>query len=64
LEALAQGKRNPDIAKDLNLSEKTIRNYVSSVLDKLQVSDRMQAAMMAQRAGLGKHGHTGGQPQK
>lgn len=53
LEFLAQGKRNPDIAKELNLSEKTIRNYVSSILDKLQVSDRLQAALMANRAGIG-----------
>ncbi|HQX75019.1 MAG TPA: LuxR C-terminal-related transcriptional regulator, partial [Thermoflexales bacterium] len=55
LNLLAQGCRNFEIAEQLGLAEKTIRNYVSSILDKLQVSDRLQAALMANKAGLGKH---------
>lgn len=54
LNLLAQGCRNAEIADQLGLAEKTIRNYVSSILDKLQVSDRLHAALMANKAGLGK----------
>ncbi len=53
---MSQGKTNPEIAGALFLSDKTIRNYVSNILSKLQVSDRIQAAFKAHNAGLGKHG--------
>ena len=43
---------NADIARQLHLSEGTVRNYVSAVLAKLGVSDRAQAAIMALRYGL------------
>ena len=49
---LARGLTNADIASRLYLSEGTIRNYVSSVLSKLEVSDRTQAAVIALRHGL------------
>ena len=49
---LARGLTNADIASRLYLSEGTIRNYVSSVLAKLEVSDRTQAAVIALRHGL------------
>jgi DNA-binding NarL/FixJ family response regulator len=45
---------NADIADHLTLSLKTVRNHVSNILNKLQVSDRLQAALRAREAGLGK----------
>lgn len=53
LRLLANGLSNSDIAKRLFLSEGTVRNYVSSVFAKLEVSDRTQAAVIAIRHGLG-----------
>lgn len=52
LKLLANGLSNAEIAHHLFLSEGTVRNYVSSVLTKLNVSDRTQAAVLALRAGL------------
>jgi len=52
LRLLARGLSNNDIAKKLFLSEGTVRNYISSILTKLEVSDRTQAAVMALNAGL------------
>jgi DNA-binding NarL/FixJ family response regulator len=53
LNLVAQGHSNPDIAKALTLSPKTVRNYVSHILDKLQVADRAEAIVRAREAGLG-----------
>lgn len=50
---IAQGSSNAEIAERFTLSLKTVRNHVSSILNKLQVSDRFQAAMRARDAGLG-----------
>lgn len=47
LELLAEGLANPQIARRLGLSVKTVQNYVSRILDKLQVADRTQAALRA-----------------
>ena len=52
LRLLARGYSNTDIAQRLFLSEGTVRNYVSSILSKLGVSDRTQAAVLALRYGL------------
>lgn len=52
LELLARGMGNPEIARALYLSEHTVKNYVSSILVKLQVENRIQAAVRAVRAGL------------
>lgn len=52
LRLLARGLSNAEIAGQLCLSEGTVRNYVSAVLDKLGVSDRTQAALAALRHGL------------
>lgn len=45
LQLLAQGRNNHQIARSLGLTVKTVQNYVSRILDKLQVSDRTQAAL-------------------
>ena len=52
LRLLARGLSNADIAQRLYLSEGTVRNYVSAILSKLEVSDRTQAAVLALRHGL------------
>jgi DNA-binding NarL/FixJ family response regulator len=52
LSLLARGHSNEEIGKQLFLSEGTVRNYVSSILTKLNVSDRTQAAVIALRHGL------------
>jgi DNA-binding NarL/FixJ family response regulator len=47
LALVAQGKRNKEIAEQVFLSEKTVRNYVSSILSKLSLSTRSEAAAYA-----------------
>jgi DNA-binding NarL/FixJ family response regulator len=49
LALLAEGSSNAQIARALGLSLKTVQNYVSRILDKLQVADRTQAALRARR---------------
>jgi DNA-binding NarL/FixJ family response regulator len=53
LDRLAAGLDNAGIARALQLSEKTVRNYVSLVLTKLQVQTRTEAALIGRDAGLG-----------
>lgn len=53
LELIARGRRNHEIATELFLSERTVRNYVSNILTKLHVDDRAQAITAARDAGLG-----------
>lgn len=52
LQLVAQGWGNRDIAERLGISESTVRVHVSSILAKLQVSSRTQAALYALREGL------------
>jgi DNA-binding NarL/FixJ family response regulator len=52
LRQLAVGASNAEIARRLFLSDKTVRNYVTTVIAKLQAKDRAQAAVRALRAGL------------
>ncbi|MEX1071643.1 MAG: response regulator transcription factor [Anaerolineales bacterium] len=47
LALVAKGKRNKEIAQEVFLSEKTVRNYVSSILSKLALSTRSEAAAYA-----------------
>jgi DNA-binding NarL/FixJ family response regulator len=52
LRLLARGLANADIAHQLYLSEGTVRNYTSALFEKLGVSDRTQAAVVALKMGL------------
>jgi DNA-binding NarL/FixJ family response regulator len=52
LKLVAHGLTNADIAEQLHLAEGTVRNYVSTILTKLDVKDRTQAAALAWRCGL------------
>lgn len=52
LALIAEGLNNTAIAGRLHLSEGTVRNYVSAIFDKLNVSDRTQAAVLAIRYGI------------
>jgi DNA-binding NarL/FixJ family response regulator len=54
LSLLAKGLTNTAISEKLFLSPKTIRNHVSNIFAKLQVSDRSLAIIKAREAGLGK----------
>lgn len=47
LELLAEGLFNKEIAYTLNISEKTVKNHVSNIFKKINVSDRTQAAVYA-----------------
>lgn len=47
LEKLAQGLSNRDIANDICLSEKTVKHYMTNIMTKLHVSNRVQAAIKA-----------------
>ena len=49
---VSQGKTNAEIATSLNLSEKTARNYVSSILEKLQATNRIELATYAIKRNL------------
>jgi DNA-binding NarL/FixJ family response regulator len=53
LELVARGKSNTQIARELYLSERTVRNYVSALFTKLAVPDRAAAITVARDAGLG-----------
>lgn len=53
LKLLANGSSNKEIATKLELSEKTVRNYVTSTMTKLEVSNRTQAAIWARLNGMG-----------
>ncbi|MEV6936011.1 response regulator transcription factor, partial [Streptomyces sp. NPDC051132] len=49
---IAEGLSNTDIAARMHLSTGTVKDHVSAILNKLEVSGRVQAALLAQRAGL------------
>jgi DNA-binding NarL/FixJ family response regulator len=54
LDLIAQGLDNAQIAARLERSEKTVRNHITHVFDKIQVESRAQAIVLARDAGLGK----------
>ena len=53
LHLMAKGASNTEIARLLSLSSKTVANYVSNILHKLQVADRNEATLRARESGLG-----------
>ena len=52
LRALARGCSDKEIAHDLEVKGKTVATHVANVLDKLEVSSRLQAALLAIRYGF------------
>ena len=52
LRALAHGLTNREIAEKLVISETTVKTHISSILSKLQLTDRTQAALWAVRENL------------
>lgn len=52
LTLIARGRSNAEIAEELVISLKTVRNHASNIFNKLQVTDRTQAALRAREAGL------------
>jgi DNA-binding CsgD family transcriptional regulator len=55
LEYVAQGLSNAQIAARLSLAEKTVRNYLVVILDKLHLESRTQAVVHAREAGFGRN---------
>lgn len=49
LEGLAAGSSNKEIGQKLFLAEKTVKHYITNILQKLQVRNRVEAALLAQR---------------
>jgi DNA-binding NarL/FixJ family response regulator len=53
LELVAGGSSNKEIGQQLHLSERTIKHYMSNILQKLQVRNRVEAALLAQKVAQG-----------
>jgi pimeloyl-ACP methyl ester carboxylesterase/DNA-binding CsgD family transcriptional regulator len=58
LELIARGLSNGEIAQRLALSEKTVRNHITSIFSKLQVSNRSQAIVLARELAFGRLPHS------
>ncbi len=52
LKLIANGKENAEIAAELHISPKTVKNHISNILMKLQIDNRIQAAVYAVRSGI------------
>lgn len=52
LSLVAEGQTNPEIAENLFISPRTVKNHVSNILHKLDLPDRTQAALLAHKMGL------------
>lgn len=53
LELIARGRDNAQVAAHLGLSDKTVRNHITSIFAKLEVENRAQAIVLARKAGFG-----------
>jgi DNA-binding NarL/FixJ family response regulator len=62
LRLIANGKDNALIADELHISAKTVKDHVSNILMKLQIDNRIQAAVYAFRAGIVETHETAGHP--
>jgi two-component system nitrate/nitrite response regulator NarL len=51
LDLLGKGLRNKEIAGQLDLKEKTVKHYVTNILQKLQLRNRVEAALLMQKQG-------------
>lgn len=54
LDLIAEGRSNAEIGRALDLSTKTVANYVSTIFNKLEIADRSEAIIRARDAGLGR----------
>lgn len=52
IQLIAEGYSNPEVAKQLHLAPGTVRNYISEIFAKLEVSDRVQVAVKAIKLGI------------
>jgi NarL family two-component system response regulator LiaR len=52
LKLIANGKDNAEIAGELHISPKTVKNHISNILMKLQIDNRIQAAVYAVKSGI------------
>lgn len=52
LRCLARGRSNKEIAADLFIAEKTVKTHISSILARLELADRTQAAVYAVKHGF------------
>jgi DNA-binding CsgD family transcriptional regulator len=55
LDRVARGLSNGEIAKLLRISEKTVRNHLTTIFAKLGLASRAQAIVTAREAGLGRN---------
>ena len=53
LERVASGDSNKEVAYDLDISEKTVKHYMTNIMQKLHARNRVEAALLAHDAGLG-----------
>ena len=54
LDCIAHGSANIEIARKMSISEKTVRNHITSIFSKLAIEHRSQAIVLARKAGLGR----------
>ena len=52
LRTLAPGRTNAEVARDLGISEATVKTHVAHLLDKLEARDRIQLVVFAHTSGL------------
>ena len=52
LRLVAQGLSNKEIGRELDLQEKTVKHYMTNILQKLQVRNRVEAALLARERGV------------
>ena len=55
LSLIAAGHRNAEIARQLSIAPKTVANHISAIFNKLQITGRSEAIVLARDAGLGRN---------